>query len=265
MSHDRSKSLITAERYAKGVAIVAGGSGGIGSAICQELAAAGADIALTYHRNRDRAEAVAEQVRSLGRAASVTQLDMRDVSAVKAFASGAREQFGGIHTVVYAAGPTVPLRYVSQLSPQEVAETVGADVLGCFHLVHATLLDLRDARGAFIALGTAAASRYAKTDLLSAAPKAAVEVMVRAVAAEEGRFGVRANCIGVGMCTDGMYHELVARDHFNERFLAKTRSLIALERFGRASEIASVVSFLASDNASYVSGQFIMVDGGYAI
>jgi len=258
-------NALGARRYENGVAIVAGGSGGIGREICKELAIAGANVALTYNRNKESAAKVAQHIVSLGKATHFDQVDLSDAAAVVRFVNDVRAKFGAIHTVVYAAGPSFPLRHISQMDPDFFAEKVGTDVFGCFNLIRATIKDLRQTKGALVSLATPAIRRYAKADILSAAPKAAIETVVRGVAAEEGRFGVRANCVGVGVITDGMYHELVASGDFDEKFIEKSKEYISLNRLGTAQEIAGVVAFLSSDKASYVSGQILMVDGGYAV
>lgn len=100
---------------------------------------------------------------------------------------------------------------------------------------------------------------------MSSAPKAALESLIKGIAVEEGRNGIRANMVGVGAIGDGMFHKLVARGDFDQRFIESTKSAVALGRLGTAMEIARAVNFLASDAASYVTGQTLMVDGGFAI
>jgi 3-oxoacyl-[acyl-carrier protein] reductase len=255
----------TTSRYASGTAIVAGGSGGIGAAICRALANAGSDVALTYHRNGDRAAAAAGEVKAVGRKARIAQVDLTDEAAVRAFVDESAREFGAVHTVVYAAGPYINMRHVSRLEPKLFRDTVATDLFGAYHLIHAALPELRKSRGALVALATPAMRRYAVKDVMSAAPKAAIEAIVKAVAAEEGRFGIRANCVGVGVISDGMYHQLVATGDMDDRFLESTKNILALRRLGRADEIADVVEFLASDRSSYVTGQTLMADGGYAM
>lgn len=252
-------------RYASGAAIVAGGSGGIGAAICRALAGAGSNVALTYHRNVDRAAAVATDVKAAGRKAHIAQVDLTDEAAVRAFVADAAREFGAVHTVVYAAGPYINMRHVSRLEPKLFRDTVGTDLFGAYHLIHAALPELRKTRGVVVALATPAMRRYAVKDVMSAAPKAAIEAVVKAVAAEEGRFGVRANCVGVGVISDGMYHQLIATGDMDEKFLEATKNILALRRLGTAEEIADAVEFLTSDRASYITGQTLMVDGGYAM
>jgi len=102
-------------------------------------------------------------------------------------------------------------------------------------------------------------------DGLSTVPKAAVEAAVRGLAAEEGRFGVRANTVGPGMLTDGMARRLMASGDLDERALDAARASIPMRSFGTAADIAEAVCFLASDRAGYISGQHLAVDGGYTV
>lgn len=253
-----------ARRYESGAAAIAGGSGGLGRAIAHALASAGARIAVTWNRNRAPAEELVEALGGAGRAAAF-QVDLRDSDAVAAFHEAVRTTFGGLHTAVYAAGPYIDMRYISSLEPALFERTVGADVFGAYNFMHHALPDLRASRGVAICLGTPAIRRYAKKDVLSSAPKAALESVVRGIAAEEGRHGIRANMVGVGLIDDGMFHELMARGDFDEGFIEATKRAVALGRLGKASEIAQTVAFLASDAASYITGQTLMVDGGYAL
>jgi len=249
----------------QGIALVSGGSGGIGAAIARRLAAEGVRVVLTYHRNRDGAEAALAGVREAGSDGEAVQLDLRDEAAVKAAVEGAAERHGGLHSLVSAHGPFIEMRHISRLEPALFRETLSADLFAAYNLIHAAIPHLRATRGALVALTTPAIRRYAVKDLLSAAPKAAVEQIVRGVAAEEGRFGIRANTVGVGVLTDGMYHALVEAGAFDERFLAASKANAALRRLGTAEEVAEAVAFLASDRARYITGQTLMVDGGYAL
>ena len=105
-----------------------------------------------------------------------------------------------------------------------------------------------------VAVTTAATRRYPVRDGLSAAPKGAVEALVRGIAAEEGRYGVRANCVGPGMLTDGMAARLIASGELDERALDVTRANIPLRAFGTAEDVAEAVCFLASDRARFITG-----------
>ena len=248
-----------------GAAVVTGGSGGIGAAICRLLAERGSHVALTYNRNTEAAVSVVAEVESAGRRGRAWALDMVDAAATTAFLAGVVEEFGGIHTVVHAAGPHVPQIHLSRVDPARFREQIEAEVVAFFNLVQPALPHLRATQGSLVAVTTAATRRYPVRDGLSAGPKAAIESLVRAFAAEEGRFGIRANCVGPGMLTDGMAQRLMASGDLDDEALAVTRRNIALRRFGDAVDIAEAVCFLASDRADFISGQMLDVDGGYGI
>ena len=146
-----------------------------------------------------------------------------------------------------------------------MAAQLAADAAGFFAVVAPSLPHLRASEGSIVAVTTAATSRFPVRDGLSSAPKAAVEAMVRALAAEEGRYGVRVNAVGPGMLTDGMAARLIDSGELSEEALAITRRNIPMRRFGSAHDIAEAVCFLASDRAGFVSGQKLDVDGGYGV
>lgn len=250
---------------ARRTAIVAGGSGGIGVAIGRTLARSGVDVTLTYYRNREKAESAAREIADLGGRAEIAQVDLNDAATVRSVVDRAAERSGELAVAVYAAGPYINMRHISRLDPQLFEETLRTDIFGCYNFLHAALPHLRKSRGVVAALVTPAIRRYAVKDVLSASPKAAIEALVRGIAAEEGRFGVRANCVGVGVIEDGMYHKLIETGDFDERFLQATRDVVALRRLGAAQDIANAVEFLVSERAGYITGQTLMVDGGYAV
>jgi NAD(P)-dependent dehydrogenase (short-subunit alcohol dehydrogenase family) len=248
--------------FPAGAVIVAGGSGGIGAAIVRLLAGRGTDVAFTYHANQAGAEALAAEVQAEGRAAMPARLDLRDAPAVKAFVDGAVARFGRIHSVVYAAGPPIPMRFINELDPETWARVFRADVEGCFNLVWAALPHLKQVGGgSIVAVITAAADRPPPKDILSAAPKAAIQALIRGLAREEGRFGIRANCVGPGWIDAGLGAEILSgldQKTYIDRFTAQ----IPLRRVGEADDIAQAVAFLLSDKAKYVTGATLPVAGG---
>ena len=251
-----------------GAALVVGGSGGLGLAVTRMLAARGADVAVTYRSRPEAGEAAVEAARGWGRHASSYALDLgADCAADDAAAVVAQvvETYGGLHTLVYAAGPHIPMAHLSTVAPVTMAAQLAADAAGFFAAVHPALPALRQAQGSVVAITTAATARFPVRDGLSSAPKAAVEAMVRALAAEEGRFGVRVNSVGPGMLTDGMAARLISSGELSEEALATTRGNIPLRRFGNATDIAEAVCFLASERAGFISGQKLDVDGGYSV
>jgi len=250
-----------------GAAVVVGAGGGIGAAICGMLAERGADLAVSYRNGAAATEAVAESARvEHGRRARAWQVDLTDADAVAAFVDAAAEEFGGVHTVVYAAGPHVPMLHLSRVTPAQYREQLDGDAAAFFNLVHPSLPHLRKAgNGSLVAVTTAATSRFPVRDGLSSCTKGAVEAVVRGIAAEEGRFGVRANAVGPGMLTDGMAARLIDSGDLDERALDVAKRNIPLRRFGAARDIAEAVCFLASDRAGFISGQKLDVDGGYGV
>jgi NAD(P)-dependent dehydrogenase (short-subunit alcohol dehydrogenase family) len=248
-----------------GAAVVTGGSGGLGSAVARMLAARGSDVALTYRSNGDAARNVVEDAKTLGRRARAWQLDLVDAEATHDTLVQIAEQFGGIHTLVHAAGPHVPQIHLSRVDPAQFRQHVEEEVVGFFNLAQPSLPFLRDTQGSIVAVTTAATRRFPTRDGLSAGPKAAIESVVRAIASEEGRYGVRANSVGPGMLTDGMAARLIASGDLDDAALEVTIRNIALRRFGEASDVAEAVCFLASDRARFITGHFLAVDGGYGI
>lgn len=246
-----------------GAALVVGGSGGLGSVIAAELASRGSDVALTCRSNAEAAADAAAEVEQLGRRSWAAAADLTDDEATATAVEQLAGAAGGLHTLVYAAGPHVPQMHLSRTQPAAMRAQLDADAAGFFAVVSAALAHLRESKGNIVAVTTAGTGRFPVRDGLSTVPKAAVEAAVRGLAAEEGRFGVRANSVGPGMLTDGMAQRLMASGDLDEKALDAARASIPMRTFGTAADIVEAVCFLASDRARYITGQHLAVDGGY--
>ena len=261
MTHDYATDFADAS----GVALVVGGSGGLGAATAKMLAARGSNVAVTFRRNQAAGAAVAAAAADADVRSSSHALDVTSPDACSVLLAHLDELYGGLHTLVYAAGPHVPMIHLSNVSPADFAEQISQDAVGFFNIVQPAIPLLRETRGSIVAITTAATTRYPVRDGLSSAPKGAVDALVRAFAAEEGRFGVRVNAVGPGMLTDGMAARLIESGELDDAALAITRSNIPLRTFGNAADIAEAVCFLASNRAGFITGQKLDIDGGYSV
>lgn len=262
-----------------GAVMVFGGSGGAGSPVVRGLAKAGANVAFTYHANKRKADVIVDELTGEGSNVSAYQLDITDRAALKTVVDQVMAKYGKIVGVIYASGPRWDNSLVMCDVPPETFEfLVKTETIGFFNLINATIGQLRENKGFVIACTTFGNQRRFETDGQSAVPKAGIESFVKYIAYEEGPRGIRANVIGTGWHNFG--HGAIdktesALDDPNKTMIPAGTTLSSVEwmtnnirlgnRPGRGEELANAVVFLASDQASYVTGQLLCVDGGISL
>jgi 3-oxoacyl-[acyl-carrier protein] reductase len=245
-------------------ALITGASGGIGRAVALELARRGYALALLYRSGAAAAEAAADAARVLGVQAFVAQCDLRDPAAVEASVAETIKELGSVDLLAHCAGAYSDWKSVRALTPDEWNGFLSADLNGFFYVLSACLRHMHERkRGAIVAVSSIAAQACEAKGAQAAASKAALDALIRVVAKEEGRHGIRANAVAIGLTDTAMGAD--AERHWGEEATRKHLARTPLGRMGTPDEIARAVAFLASDDASYITGKILQVDGGQII
>ncbi|MBS0366935.1 MAG: SDR family oxidoreductase [Proteobacteria bacterium] len=257
---------MTEKLFPEGAALVIGGSGGVGQAVCRELARAGTPVAITYRSKSEVAQQLAGEIQSLGVRATTHQLTIGDAAQVESVVEAAARAHGRLHTIVVGAGTLATQVLLSEMTRELWQQVVDQDLNGFFNVVRATLPRLKAwGGGSYVHLGSAGHLRWPERDGISVAPKAAIEALITGIAREEGRHGIRANTVLLGVIEAGMFLELTRQGVFDEAWVKEVHKTLALKRWGKPEEIGHSVVFLASSRAAYVTGQRIAVAGGYGL
>jgi len=243
-------------------AFVVGGSGGLGSAICRALAADWANIVVGYRSGAERAAAIAAEI---GANALPMHCDVSDPDIVHAAFEKTVARFGDVGAVIFAGGAPIGQPFISTIQEPAWRDVIETELIGFTRIVAAALPYFRKGGGgALVAVSSVANYSYPPGDALSSVPKAAIESLCRAVAKEEGRAKIRANAVAPGIIDAGLGAGFLEQLYSPEIWEAQRRR-IALRRFGSAEEIAEAVAFLASERARYITGQTLIVDGGFSL
>lgn len=252
--------------FPAGCAFVFGASGGIGQHVARGFIRAGSAVALGHRSKPEVAQRLAAEAQAAGIAASLHQADVTDADAVAAALAAARAAHGRVHTLIWAAGPLVPQHYIAETPRAAYERAIAVETLGFFTAAQAAIPLMRqDGGGSFVHLGSAGDVWWPARDGLSVAPKAANEALIRGIAKEEGKHGIRANSVLVGVIEAGMFLELTRAGVFDQAWVDETQKLLAIKRWGQPEEIAHACVFLASSRAGYITGQQINVSGGFGI
>ncbi len=241
------------------VALVTGASRGIGAAIAVELAKCGYDVAVNYKTRKDAAEEVKSQIEALGQQAVTVQADVSDRAAVDAMFDTVKKTLGQVELLVSNAGIAGQAQ-IQDLTQERWKEFFAVNVDGAFNTVQNALpYMLHEHRGCIITVSSMWGLRGASCESAYSATKAAVIGFSRSLANELAPSGIRVNCVAPGVIDTEMLNELPAdiKDGLAEE--------TPLRRLGTPEDIASLVAFLASDKASFITGQVITADGGFIV
>ena len=245
-------------------AFVTGGSRGVGRAIALEFAARGANVAIVYKSNRESAETAVAEIKSHGAKGLALQADVGDPDAVAQAFATSLDAFGGVDIVAHSAGAPVEWASVRDQDPAKFSAFVRNDLIGAFNVVHSAVRHMHERkRGVIIAISSIAAQMCQSRNSQGAAAKAGMEALIRVVAREEGRYGVRANAISIGLTDTDMTRD--AFKSWGEAAAQKVIDGIPLKRIGKPEEVARMAAYLASEDGSYITGKVIQVDGGQMI
>ncbi|OEJ24352.1 oxidoreductase [Streptomyces agglomeratus] len=237
-------------------ALVTGGSRGIGAAIALRLAQEGADVALTYVRDEQGAREVVQKIESTGRRGIALHADAADPAAVTAVVGRAADELGRLDILVNNAGIGV-LGPVETLTLADIDQVLAVNVRAVF-LASQAAAGRMERGGRIIPIGSCVSQRVAGPGAtLYTTSKAALTGLTKALARELGDRGITVNLVLPGPTDTDM-------NPADGPFAASQSALTALGRFGSADEVASVVAFLASDEAAYMTGSEVVVDGGHA-
>lgn len=237
------------------IALVVGGSRGIGRAIALRLAESGFDIWLGYRSNDEAAHQVRQGVESLGRRCELLKFDVSDGESVKAALEPLAKQTAPF-AVVYSAGITRDNLMV-WMEPQEWYDVVRTDLDGFYHVVHAVLFGMiRARRGRIVAISSVSGQVGQAGQTNYSAAKAGLIGACKALAREVGKRGIGVNVVAPGLIETDMTEGL---DY------GQILPLIPLGRIGRPEDVAAVVDFLCGESSEYVHGQVIGVNGGLAM
>ncbi len=244
------------------IAIITGASQGIGKGIAEVFAVEGADVAINHLGSCQKACAVAEFVRSQGRRALVVEADVRERPQVEAMFDRVENELGPVDVLVNNAGIETIVPFM-ELTDQQWSDVVNVNLRGEWLCAQVFCRQAVAAGrgGSIINIGSIQAGKVLPGRTHYAPAKLAIEALTRNVSAEMGAHGIRVNCIHPGLIETPMIEWVL--NHPDPGVLAGVLAQISLGRTGQPCEIGTVAAFFASDEARYVTGQSLYVDGGW--
>ncbi len=241
------------------VALVTGGSRGIGAAVCEELAALGARVAIGYRSHENPACAIRDGITEAGGNALAVPIDISDASSVDTAFSRVEAELAPVEILVNNAGITEDGLFM-RMKPESWRRVFEVNLGGAFTVTQRALRPMMRMRsGSIINISSLVGIRGNAGQTNYAAAKAGLIGYTRSLAAEVGRRGIRVNAVAPGFIATDMTSEMA--DEWVERVTAST----ALGRAGEPHEVAKAVAFLASSASAYITGEVLVVDGGLGI
>jgi len=238
------------------VAVVTGASGGLGRAIALALAKDGAAVAVHYGTNRDAAEQVVSDITTRGGRAISVQGDLTASEPAQRIMAAAKDALGGVHILVNNAGITKDTLLL-RMRDEDWEAVLAANLSATFYCTKAALREMLRQRGGRIVNMTSVAAQLGPAGQANyAASKAEIIGFTKAVAREVGSRGITVNAVAPGFIAVGM------TDRLPPEVVNTYVEQVPLGRAGKPEEVAAVVAFLASDDAAYITGQVIHVNGG---
>jgi 3-oxoacyl-[acyl-carrier protein] reductase len=241
------------------VALVTGGTRGIGRSIVLALCKEGADCAFTYAGNQQAAESLVEEVHRLGRRALPIQLDVRDFEGSIKLIDSIKKEFGRLDILVNNAGITRD-KSLMMMSKDDWSAVIDTNLTGVFNTTRACIITfLKQKRGDIVNISSVSGIHPLPGQCNYAAAKAGVIGFTKALAKEVAPYNIRVNAVAPGFIDTEMTAEL--SQQLKDKFMNK----VPLQRFGTAEEVAQAVLFLLSDASQYITGQTLQLDGGLGI
>ncbi|HEX9057777.1 MAG TPA: glucose 1-dehydrogenase [Ktedonobacterales bacterium] len=244
------------------VAIVTGGSLGIGAGIVRRLASEGASVTLDYHTHREAADAIANEVTAHGGRALVVQADVSQVADIQGMVRQTVEQFGRLDIMVNNAGIEEPQSFLD-VDEQEWQRQIGVDLKGPFFGIQAATQQMikQGGGGVIINVSSVHEDLPMPNNAVYCAAKGGLRMLTRTLASELAPHAIRIVNVGPGAIATPINTQTLSDPQKKAALLAE----IPLQRIGQPDDVASAVAWLASDDASYITGTTLFVDGGLMI
>ncbi len=241
------------------VALITGGSMGIGTSISLDLAKNGADVALTYRKHGDEAKAIAVQIQEMGRKAEAFQVDVSNFDEAQKLVTKIVQEFGHVDILVNNAGMNWD-GVVWKMTEEQWDKVIDVDLKGTFNFIRAVSPLFREQKsGKIINITSINGLRGKFGQANYSAAKAGTIGLTKTVAKELGRSNVNVNTVAPGMILTDMFKDLP------EEFKQKAADETVFNRLGEPGDVADLVTFLASDKSKHITGEVIKVDGGQYI